>query len=196
MHVRLRNNFDQRRTSAVEVDQRVPVVVRQLASILFHVRVMNPHPFERAVFQRRVDIASQNDRLVHLRCLVALWQVRIEIMLAIKPANAGNRRIQRLTSTHRQLDGVLIQHWQHARQAKINLVRFFVWLSVASVVISRTKQLGFGRQLDMALDANGHFIFIIYTHHNAPKSFNACSNAAIARLNVWVVIVTRLSWAI
>jgi hypothetical protein len=50
MHVRLRDDFNQRRASAVEVNQRITVVVRQLTGILFHVRMMNPHPLERAVF--------------------------------------------------------------------------------------------------------------------------------------------------
>ena len=81
-------------------------------------------------------------------------------MLAIKPANASNWRIQGFTSAHRQLDSVLIQHRQHARQAKVNLVRFTIRLSITRIVISRTKQLGFGRQLDMALDTNGHFILL------------------------------------
>ena len=81
-------------------------------------------------------------------------------MLAIKPANASNRRAQRFTGAHRQLDSVLIQYWQHAWQSKIDFMRFFVWLGVASVVISRTKQFGFGRQLDVALDTNGHFILL------------------------------------
>ena len=81
-------------------------------------------------------------------------------MLAIKSADAGNRCVQRFTGAHRQLDSVLIQHRQHAWQTKVNLVRFFVRLSITRVVISRAKQLGFGRQLDMAHDANGHFILL------------------------------------
>ena len=117
-------------------------------------------------------------------------------MLAIKPANASNRRVQSVTSTHRQLDSMLIQHRQHAWQTKVNLVRFFVRLSITRVVISRTKQFGFGRQLDMALDANGHFIFIIYTHHNAPKSFSACSKLVMARRKLCAVSFTLVSWAI
>ena len=81
-------------------------------------------------------------------------------MLAIKPANASNRCVQRFTGAHRQLDSVLVEHRQHARQAKVNLVRFFIWLGITSIIISRAKQLGFGRQLDMALDTNGHFILL------------------------------------
>jgi ABC-type antimicrobial peptide transport system permease subunit len=38
-------------------------------------------------------------------------------MLAIKPTNASNRCIQRFTGAHRQLDSVLVEYWQHARQA-------------------------------------------------------------------------------
>jgi hypothetical protein len=55
---------------------------------------------------------------------------------------------------------VLIQHWQHAWQTKVNLMRFAIRLGVASIIISRAKQLGFGRQLDVALDANSHFILL------------------------------------
>ena len=113
MHIRLRDDFDQRRTSAVEVNQTVAIVMCQLTGILLHVRVMNPHTLERAVFQRCVNIASQDNRLIHLRGLVALWQVRVKIMFAIKPANAGNRRVQRLAGTHRQLDSMFVEHRQH-----------------------------------------------------------------------------------
>ena len=81
-------------------------------------------------------------------------------MLAIKAANAGNRRIQRLASAYRQLDSVLIQYRQHTWQTKVNLVRFTIRLSITRVVISRAKQLSFGRQLDVALDTNGHFILL------------------------------------
>ena len=81
-------------------------------------------------------------------------------MLAIKPANAGNWRIQRFTGAHRQFDSVLVEHRQHTWQTKVNFMRFFVRLGITSVVISRTKQLGFGRQLDVALDTNGHFILL------------------------------------
>ena len=117
-------------------------------------------------------------------------------MLAIKPANASNRRVQRFTGAHRQFNSVLVKHRQHARQTKVNLVRFTIRLSIASVIISRAKQFGFGRQLDVALDTNGHFILIIYTHHNAPKSFSACSKLVMARRKLCTVSFTLVSWAI
>ena len=58
--------------------------MQALAGIFFQVRTGHADTFDGAVFQRDVQVALANDRQFHLADLVALGQVRVEVVLAGK----------------------------------------------------------------------------------------------------------------
>ena len=171
-------------------------VVRQFSGILLHVRVVNAHSHTRTVLHRHVNMPRQDNRLIHLARLIALRQIWVEIMLAIKPRHPGNRRIQRFTRLDCQIHRFTIQDRQHPWQSKIDRMRCRIWLFITCIIVRWTKQFRLRRQLNVTLDPDRHLIFVIDTHYNAPKSLSACSNPAIARFAVCASSATWSSCAI
>ena len=107
-------------------------------------------------------------------------------MLTVETRNMSDGRIECLASPNRKIDSVAIQHWQHTRQAEVDRVDFAIRLGIAGIIVCWTKEFCVRRQLDVAFDADRHFIFlqnIVRNCHNyiAPKSFNPCLYAANAR---------------
>ena len=111
MHIWLRDNFDQWRARTVEINQTIAGVVRQLARIGFDMCVVNTYMDGSTVFEHGIDVASEDGRLIHLRDLVATGQIRVKIMFAVKPTNAGNLSIQRLASPNCEINCVSVENW-------------------------------------------------------------------------------------
>jgi hypothetical protein len=78
------HHFDQRHARAVEVDVRCLSDVRGLAGVLLEVNALQLHPLEPAA-DDHVEVTVLAQWLVELRDLVALGQVRIEVVLAREP---------------------------------------------------------------------------------------------------------------
>ncbi len=114
------DDLDQRRAAAVEVDVGVPVrvakaVVQALAGVVFHVDPRDAGALV-AVFHDEVDPAVLGQRLIVLRDLVALRQVRIEVVLPGENRLRANLAVHRQRGLDRHLDGVPVQHGQRAGQ--------------------------------------------------------------------------------
>ena len=85
-HVRLAHDFDQWRSGAVQIHVGVAVGILEafvdaLAGVVFHVDARDPDALVDAA-DLDVDIAVLGQRLIVLRDLVALGQIRIEVVLA------------------------------------------------------------------------------------------------------------------
>ena len=85
-NVGFRDNFKQRRTGAVQIDARrlVETFMNRLARILLEVRARDADALVVAVRIRDEQLAVLHDRQFVLADLVALGQVRVEIILARK----------------------------------------------------------------------------------------------------------------
>ena len=67
-----------------------------------------------------VTVALADDRLLVLRDLIALRQVRIEIVLPVEDAPEVDLRLEAEAGPHRLRDAFLVDHRQHARQRRID----------------------------------------------------------------------------
>jgi len=126
-HVRLRHDFHQRDAGAVEVHiGRVRVhVVNRLAGILFEVQPLDParEAVGLAAMGRldiHLDLALADNRVGELADLIALRQVRVEIVLAVKPAVEIDLGLQAKARTHGLFHAFPVDHRQHARHRGIH----------------------------------------------------------------------------
>ena len=123
-HVGLRDDLEQRRSRAVEVDARKPVeiLVQRLARVLLEVGAGDADALRRAVLEQHVEPARLHHRQLVLADLVALRQVRIEVVLAREDRAARDRRAGREPEPHGHAHGVEVEHRQHARIPEVNEV--------------------------------------------------------------------------
>ena len=118
-HVRLADDLDERDAAAVVVDVGAAIgigkpFVQRLARVLFHVDARQADVFSAA--GRDVEAAAERQRPLVLRNLVALRQVRIEVVLP----REDRCRLDVAAERERRLDRVVhrlaIEHRQRARQ--------------------------------------------------------------------------------
>ena len=100
-HIGLAHNLHQRRPAAVQVDRRISAGIRQpimdaFARIFFHVQARDANLLAAPVCLRYLNIAMLGQRLIELRNLIALGQVRIKIVFAGKNRCLSHLAIQRL----------------------------------------------------------------------------------------------------
>ena len=164
--VRLRNDFDERRSAPVVVQQRVArvLVVNGPPGVLFHV---DAGESDALCGRRRLRVLpvphgdihmppGANGRFV-LRNLVALRQVGIKIMLA---RQHGTRRDPALRSqAHAQgiFDHAPIQRGQRAGMPQANRIHMRIRTGPEAGGI-RTERLGIGKKPAMRLQANDRFV--------------------------------------
>ena len=65
-------------------------------------------------------LALADDRVVELADLVALRQVRVEVVLAVEAREAVDPRLQPQPGPHRLLDAEAVDHRQHARHRRVD----------------------------------------------------------------------------
>jgi hypothetical protein len=120
--IRLRDDLQQRRAGAVQVDaaHAVEVLVQGLARVLLKVRARDADVPRRAVGQAEMKAPAADDGLGELADLVALGQVRVEVVLAIEDRAAPDVRIDGQAEQHRVLDGGAVQYRQHARHRQVD----------------------------------------------------------------------------
>ncbi len=70
--------------------------------------------------------AARDERLLVLRDLVALRQIRVEVVLAREDRARVHLAVRRESRADAELDGAAVQHRQHARQTEIERVRVVV----------------------------------------------------------------------
>ncbi len=121
-HVGEGDDLHQRRAGAVEVDVggvRVEVVDR-LAGVLLQVQPLDPHREAGAVVALHLDLALADDRVLVLADLIALRQVRIEVVLPVEAGPGVDLRLQAEAGAHRLLDADAVDHRQHARHGGVD----------------------------------------------------------------------------
>ncbi len=96
MHIRFRNDFNQRRTGTIQIDKRMIAIVCLLTGIRFQVGVMDAYCNGRTVKEWHVNVSGTDRRVIHLGNLITHGQIRIKIVLPIEPTYLCYLCIQRL----------------------------------------------------------------------------------------------------
>ena len=124
--------------------------------ILFEMQAFDADPdllLGRDVHQH---LAFADDRKLELRDLVALRQVRIEVVLAVETRPAVDLRAQAEPGLHRLLDAVAVDHRQHAGEARVHEADLGVRRGAEAHGRAR-EQLGVAGHLGVDLQAHHHF---------------------------------------
>jgi hypothetical protein len=121
-HVRLGHDLQQRRASTVQVDtgSAREFFVQAFAGVFFQVRTGDADALDGAVFQGNVQVALADNRQFHLADLVALGQVRVEVVLARKHVVLADLGVNRQAEHHGHAHRFLVQHRQHAGHAQVD----------------------------------------------------------------------------
>ena len=121
-HIRLGDDFQQRRTGAVEINAGHAGVVfmQRLAGVFFKMGAGHADALGLAVFQLDIDMAGADDGQVELRDLVALGQVGIEIVFTREHTAVRHLGVDGHAEFYRHMHGLFIQDRQHPRQRDID----------------------------------------------------------------------------
>ena len=157
--VRLRHDLHQRHARAVEVDEaqgRVQVVDR-LAGILLEMQALDAHGDGLAALRHVHDhLALAHDRALVLADLVALRQVRIEVVLAVEGALQVDLGLEPEPRADGLAHAFLVDHGQHAGHGRIHQGNVAVRIA-AEGRRGAGEQLGLARHLGMDLHADDDF---------------------------------------
>ena len=159
--VRLADDLDQRRSAAIEVHIGISIGVREpvvntFAGVVLHVHARNSDPFVHTI-HRNIDVTMLGQRLIILRDLISLGQIRIEVVLAREARRGPDPAIQRQRRFDRQVHGLAAQHGQRSGQAQANWTNVRVRLR-AEAGGAATKDLRRGSQLDVHLQADHRLV--------------------------------------
>jgi hypothetical protein len=158
----LGNNFQQRRAGAVQIDARhaVEVLVQRLACIFLEVSARQPYRLQVGLtafgLYDEAEAAALHYRNLVLADLVALRQVRIEVILAREHAARRDRGADRESKTDRALDRAAVQYRQGAGQRNVDDARLRVGRGAERGRGAR-KNLAHRRELGMRLQTDYHF---------------------------------------
>ena len=115
MDIRTGNHFNQRHTTAVEVNHSaVAFVVQQLACILLEMDALKTDPLGLAI-HFEIHITVFTDRYIKLGNLVCLRQVRIEIVLTVGLAQSVDGTMGCNAHLCRIVYHLLVEHRQCTR---------------------------------------------------------------------------------
>ncbi len=126
------------------------------SGILLKVDTLNPHHARGAVAKLHEHFALTHDRVVKLADLVALRQVGIEVVLAVKSRDKVDLGFQPKPCAHGLCDAFFVDDGQHAGHACVHKGHVAVRLG-AKERGGPGKQLGPGRDLSVHLKANHQF---------------------------------------
>ena len=121
-NVGLADDFHQRDTGAVQVHKghvRVHVVNR-FARVLFQVNSFHAHQTRCIVAELYQHFAFAHDGVVQLRNLIALRQIGVEVVLAVKGAVQIDLGLEAQTRAHGLFDTEFIDGGQHAGHGRIH----------------------------------------------------------------------------
>src|SRR5882724_11234276 len=96
------------------------LIVQRLAGVLLKMQALDANLNRLAIGQINRDLAFAYDGRLVLADLVALRQVRIEIVLPVEHRFEIDPGLEAKTGTHRLLDAFLVDHRQHARHRGID----------------------------------------------------------------------------
>ncbi len=140
---------------AVEIDVgelRIHVVDR-LAGVLFEVDVVDADAAGDAGGEIDEHLAGADDRVVELADLVALRQVRVEVVLAVEAREPVDRRLEAEAGADGLLDAVAVDDREHPRHRRVDEGDVGVGLG-AEGGRGAGEELGAGGDLGMDLHAD------------------------------------------
>ena len=126
------------------------------ASILLKVQTFNPDCAAGAIGQINGDLTFTDNRLFELRDLIALWQVSIEIVLAVKDAEKVNFGIKAKACFHGLFDAKLIDD-REASRASQHQQRRHVRLALPERADDPEKELGLACDLSVDFKTDDDF---------------------------------------
>src|SRR5690606_38984680 len=167
---------------------RRALIVDRLARVLLQVDALDAHGLGCAAFEVEHDLALAHHRELELADLVALRQVRIEVVLAVEARPFVDLRAERQPGLHRLTHALAVDDRQHARHGGVHKAHLRVRLRAEGGGRAR-EQLGVGDDLRMDLHADHHlpvtgraanaigFGLAHFTHHfsGLAENWAACS---------------------
>src|SRR5690606_9877555 len=155
--------------------------------ILLEVDAADPHALHGPARLFHLQPAVRRQRLIELRDLVPLGQVRIEVVLAREPADLVHRAVQAERGARAQLHRAPVHDRQRAGQPETHRADVRVRRG-AELGRVRAEQLGRGRELDVDLEADDGL-----PPHGAHPA-RARSSAAAARIMAPSCQRSAMSW--
>ena len=159
--VRLTHDLDQRHTAAVQVDQGLVLTdvlfgVHGFARVLFE---MNPHQPDAAgrLAVLQVDVPALDERLLVLRNLVPLGQVRVKVVFPRKHGVAVDAPVHGKPHPDGVIDRFSVQHGEHSGHAETNGANVRVRLGT-ELRAAPTKDLGLRQQLGVNFETDDRFV--------------------------------------
>ena len=128
----------------------------------------DPDPFAFTIFEVDVQPAMLADRQLELGDLVALGQVRVEIVFACEDRAWCDLAVGRQAGFNGKLYDLLVEDGQGAGQAETNRAGLRVGC-LAEIFRAAAKNLGVGGQLDMHFQADDSFVTL--AHILSPFAF-------------------------
>ena len=134
--------------------------MKRLARILFHVHTRDADAARPAV-RLELDCPGRRKRAVVLRDLVALGEVRIEVVLAREDGDVVDGAAKGVRGAYRQFDGAAVQDGQGARHAEahradVGVGRRSKRSAAAAEDLRRREQLAMNLKADDRLERVGH----------------------------------------
>ena len=126
------------------------------ARVVLHMRASNADALG-FFAERNLDVAVFRQRLIIWRDLVALGQVRVEIVLARETRHRPNATIERQTAFHGDFHGLAAQHRQGAGQTQANRTHVSIGRR-AEAGGAATEDLGGRRQLNVNLEPDHRLV--------------------------------------
>ena len=176
-HVRLGDDFQQRRTGAIQVDAgpAVKILMQRLAGIFFEMGAGEPDE----LLGRRVTRADSYrestagyHRRLELTDLIALGQIGVEIILAGEDRARRDLRADRQAKLDGTHHGLAIEYRQDAGQRDVDRVGLHIWLG-AEGDAAAGKYLRFGSQLGVGFQPDDDF-----PAHFATSGICVCQSVA------------------
>jgi hypothetical protein len=155
--VRLAHDLDERRARAVQIDERIAAhAVHVLARILLHVDPLDPDMAALPV-HRDIQVPVLAERRLVLRDLIALRQIRVEVLLAGKDAPLDDSAAGRKRRTHGKLHRPRVGDGQRARQPEAHRTHVCVRCR-AERRRAPAEQLALSEQLRVDLETDDRFV--------------------------------------
>ena len=97
-------------------------IVDRFPRVFFEMSTGNTNREQCSIFQRYFKNSLADDGRKKLADLISLWQVRIEIVLAVKNGSLADAGADTQTKFDRVADSFPVQYRQHARHAQIHCI--------------------------------------------------------------------------
>src|SRR3990172_6322085 len=152
----LRDNFQKRHASTIQIHIAPCSGVNIFPCILLHMNPCNANPPGLTVYLNLCEPTRSNWQL-KLADLITLWQVRIKIILTGKSTNPCNLTIKSQPCHYCKGYDFSVKHRKHSRHPYTDRAGLRVWLSAESGGTA-AKDFGFCKHLSMNLKSNHTFI--------------------------------------